>query len=484
VGQQGPDPGRLPEPGVLRRRRLRDRRRGPALLLPAGGASQPGPGGRPGRDHRQPDAVPADRRPGRPGPPRPGPGPDGGGRVRQPGPGRGRQTPAAGAPAAPRERPLPLLRRRRDPHPAGRPCPRRRPRPGRVGGPAAGRVRGRPADHHHPTARRPAPGRGRRRAAAGWCRGGCRPGQPGPGQRGGGGHGRRPRLRPLRGQPGHRPGWRRLPARLLVQGLLPGRRPRAGHPDQHQLRGRLAGHGAGAGLPGRLHRAQRRAGGGRPPGPGPGHRRVRQHLLRPADGPGGDAQRDRGGQAHGDHLAAAGLLLAGARHREPDPPGAGRGLCHPGRRRRPLPPLGAGPGHRPGRPGPVRRPAVLPAGPRPAGGRRRREHPGRGGAAGWDRLPGRHRPAPGRQDRHHHQLRRRLVHRLHPSAGHLGLGRRPGPADPHGRPVQRRAGLRWHLPGPDLPRLHGRRPAGQPVAALPGAAARLGVRRGWGSPAR
>jgi hypothetical protein len=91
-------------------------------------------------------------------------------------------------------------------------------------------------------------------------------------------------------------------------------------------------------------------GAGRPHGPRPGHRRVRQRLLRPADGAGRDAQRDRRGQAHGDHLAAARLLLAGARHRERDPAGAGQRLRHPGRRRRSLPAVGAGPGHRPDRP--------------------------------------------------------------------------------------------------------------------------------------
>ena len=63
-------------------------------------------------------------------------------------------------PAGPaRAGPLPLLRRGRDPDAARRPCPGRRPRPGRLGGSAAGRLRGRAARQHHAASGRPAAGR-------------------------------------------------------------------------------------------------------------------------------------------------------------------------------------------------------------------------------------------------------------------------------------------------------------------------------------
>ena len=196
MGRQGPDPGRLPEPGLLRRGGVWDRDRGPALLLPAPAASEPGPGGRPGRHHRQPRAVPAHRRQGRQGPPRSCPGPDGRAGVGQPGPGGGGQAAAAGPPAGPRDRPLPLRGGCGDPGAARRPRPGRRPGPGRVGGQAAGGVRGRPAGQDHAVAGRPAPGRAGGRRPAGRLRSRWRPDQPGPGQRGGGGHGRGERLRP------------------------------------------------------------------------------------------------------------------------------------------------------------------------------------------------------------------------------------------------------------------------------------------------
>jgi hypothetical protein len=154
-------------------------------------------------------------------------------------------------------------------------------------------------------------GPSRRSRPAGRRRPGWGAGQPRPGQRGGGGHGRRPRLRPLPGEPGHRPGRRRLPpgSSFKVFYLVAG--PRAGHPDQHQLRHRLAGHGDGPGLPDRLHRPQRRAGRGRPPGPAQATAEsVNTYFAQLMVGS-ARPTRSRWPGAW-DHLAAARLLLAGA----------------------------------------------------------------------------------------------------------------------------------------------------------------------------
>ena len=78
-----------------------------------------------------------------------------------------------------------------------------------------------------------------------------------------------------------------------------------------------------------------------------------------------------------------------------------------------------------------------------------------------------HRLPRGRQDRHHRQLQRRLVRRLHAEAGDVGLGRLPerAAADAQ-RP--RDLGRGRHLPGRDLARLHERR-EGQQLRRLPAA---------------
>ena len=67
-------------------------------------------------------------------------------------------------------------------------------------------------------------------------------------------------------------------------------------------------------------------------------------------------------------------------------------------------------------------------------------------------------PSGRRQDRHDQQQRRRLVQRLHPAAGDHGVDgqRRRRGADARRR--RRRPGLRRHLPGPHLARLHVARP--------------------------
>ncbi len=60
-----------------------------------------------------------------------------------------------------------------------------------------------------------------------------------------------------------------------------------------------------------------------------------------------------------------------------------------------------------------------------------------------------------RQDRHDRELRRRLVRRRQRGPDGGGLGRLPGQAAADADRVPRRAGRRRHLPGRDLPRLHG-----------------------------
>ena len=60
-----------------------------------------------------------------------------------------------------------------------------------------------------------------------------------------------------------------------------------------------------------------------------------------------------------------------------------------------------------------------------------------------------------RQDRHDHQLRRRLVRRLDAADDDRGLGRLPEQARVDGHRLQRRPGRGRHLPGDHLAQLHG-----------------------------
>ena len=96
--QQERDPPVLPEPGLLRRGRLRHRHRGPALLRQqVDQVRDPGGGGVAGGDHRRPRALQADRQEGQRGPAQPGPGPDAGARLRlRQGGGQGQEGEAQG----------------------------------------------------------------------------------------------------------------------------------------------------------------------------------------------------------------------------------------------------------------------------------------------------------------------------------------------------------------------------------------------------
>ena len=89
----------------------------------------------------------------------------------------------------------------------------------------------------------------------------------------------------------------------------------------------------------------------------------------------------------------------------------------------------------------------------------------------------------GRQDGHDRAEHRRLVQRLHPAAGHLGLDGRPQRPHPD---VRRRRDhrLRRHLSGPDLARLHRGRPQRAAGHRLPraGSAARSLAARASSSP--
>ncbi|CAA9488577.1 MAG: Multimodular transpeptidase-transglycosylase, partial [uncultured Solirubrobacteraceae bacterium] len=490
-------PRQLPEHHLLRQRRLRDRvgrahllrhqprrlRRGPGpSLRRAAGAAR---GGAAGRRRRLAVGLRPPRQPGR--------------LARAPRHRAGQDAPAGlpdaravrprrqrGAPAARRRAPtagehaLPVLHLLGQA--PGRRCARRR-----AGGRAAG-LRGRPEGPHvarpqaaggHPAGRRPPPAQPR--GAAGRRGGARQPQRRGPGH----GLGRRLRQRPV--QPGH-PG--STPARLGVQALRAGRGARAGRyaaiglelRAQGDLRdpapGRVRRHLRGQQLRGRLRRtAHARR----------GHHRLRQRRVRPGRHPRRhparrsagptdghphpdlaelrhDARRPRAGRHPARHGAGLPDLRArrAARLRDHEPRGAERGVAR----------RDASPVRRPRDPQraqPARRAAQRQHGPQPAAhaaraaGRHRR--PGR--AAAPERGPHGHRaaclPRRGsarrRQDRHHRELRRRVVRRLDRALHRSGLGRISRPARADGTRVRGRAGGRRDVPGADLALGHGSRPA-------------------------
>ena len=300
--EQGPDPGRLPQPGLLRRRGLWDRRRRPALLLPASRAPDPGPGGRPGRHHRQPRAVPADRRPRPPGPAatrswtgwrrsaspaRPGSRRPSGSRC-----GPGCTARRSTSPISSTTSPGPCC----DDHALDRALG-----PAGIGGPPAGGVRGRPAGlppPFRPTTSTWPSRRSRGRLAGAGLGGALVSLDPASGAVVAMVGGRdfassKVNLATGQGGGGFPPGSsfkvfylvaaleKGIPVSTSFDTASPITVTAPACPAGYSV------HNAEPASPGR-HRT------------GPGHRRVRQHLLRPADGQGRDRQRDPGGQAHGD----------------------------------------------------------------------------------------------------------------------------------------------------------------------------------------
>jgi len=247
---------------------------------------------------------------------------------------------------------------------------------------------------------------------------------------------------------------------VVVQGLRAGRRPGGRHLARLGL-GVERLRPAGLRLP-LVARQLRRRRVGQDLGPG-GDQALGQRRVREADGEALSRQGGRDGRAAGHPQDPRRQAGAG------DGPRLGRGA--PDRHGQRL--------RHPGRPGRVPqadllregRPPQRPVGDRPAVTARAASL-GRAGLAGHrypqgrrhrrHRSRGQHRPPHGRQDRHHPELPRRLVRRLHPTAGGGGLdGSHQEPrtdVQRAGDPSDRR-----QLPGPGLARLHGRghgQPAG------------------------
>ena len=230
------DPAGLPQPGVLRGRGLRDRHRRPALLRRQVAAqADPGRGGRPGRHHPGPQPPQADPRQGQQAAAHGGARPDAGTGLRQRRVGSKGQEGEAQGQAVHGIDPAAVLRRVHHPAAAPRPGLRQGAGQGEHREAQADGVPGRPEDLHHPRAQAAGPGQGgRRQPAVAAVRPQRQPhrgrGQRRPQHRAHPGPLRWPgELQALPGRPGHRAGRQRLPARLLVQGLLPGRRPGEGH---------------------------------------------------------------------------------------------------------------------------------------------------------------------------------------------------------------------------------------------------------------
>jgi hypothetical protein len=330
--------------------------------------------------------------------------------------GGGRAAAAAAAGPA-RAAPLPLLRRRGDPDAARRARAGCRPRPGRVGGPTAGGARGRVPGQHHP-----APGRQRlaetaaRDRPAGVVMGAAlanvAPASGAVVAIVGGRDFARSQLNLATGQGGGFPPGSSIKVFYLVAALEKGIPPSTSFDTASPVTVTAPAcptgytvHYAEPASGGRLDLARATA----------QSINTYAQLMARVGTPAAIAVARRMGIT--SPLRDWCSLVLGTENLTA---GAGRGLCHPGQRRDPLPAGAHHPAHRPDRPGPVRLPAGLPPGPGPAGAATEvgilRGVVGPGGT-GFR--------AACRQDGHHQQRRRRLVHRLHARAGHLGVGRRP-----------------------------------------------------------
>ena len=426
---EGQDPDQLPEHHLLRRERLRHRDGSAHVLRHPRARPDPAAGGTAGR-HR---AEPGQLRPLRRSHSRPGPaagrarrhdrsGHDLGGGCR----GSGARA-AAAASAPPAHQPYcPLLRRICDP--AAREPVRR-----------GHRLRRRPAGlHDAEPARAARRQRGRLVDPRPARRSDRLDRRHRPAHRRGRGAGRRARLR----RPAVRRGRRRPPsAGLGLQALRPG----GGDPRRHLAEERL--HlGAQVDRPGQrldLEREHLLGRLRRQDHPGQRHSRIRQHGLRRPLDDGRPREHRHDGRRHGHH--EPGRRQPRHRPRRPrdrrEPPGDGQRLRdargrrpaherHHARRRHAGADLDQARGRRPGSRAAAQHGGAH-ARPRALAGRPRDLDPAAGDRARHRRRGG-HRPAGGRQDRHDHRLRRRLVLRLHarPLGGRLGrLPRRPARDD-------------------------------------------------------
>ena len=187
---------------------------------------------------------------------------------------------------------------------------------------------------------------------------------------------------------------------------------------------------------------------------------------------GGDA--DRGARAVVEAAARMGVgsplraCQRGPGHRRGDPAGDGGRLRHPGRQGPAGGAVRGGPDHRGRRPGAVPGQARGRPGRQAGRGRdRRRRAPGGGRprhrGAGPDRAAG------GRQDGHHPGPCRRLVRRLHPVAGHGGVGRLPAGPGADGAAADREPGVGRDLAGGHLVQVHAGRPGRPAARAVPAA---------------